>query len=478
MRLFGLNIGRSNPSAEPASPALVEGGLPILTERSARTVTSPSGPWMPIVRESYGGAWQQNVEVNQTAVLAYHAVFACMTLIASDISKLRVKLVVQDEHGIWSETTKAAYSPVLRKPNPFQTRIQFWEAYFLSKLSRGNTYVLKRRDGRGLVTGLYVLDPGRVQPLIADDGSIFYDLQCDNISGITGGIVVPAREIIHDRWNCLFHPLVGISPLYANGLAATQGLNIQGNSANLFGNQSRPGGILVAPGAIDAGSAQELKDNWHQNYGGKNAGKVAVLGSGMKYETVAITPDDAQLIEQLKWTAEVVCSTFHVPPYKLGIGNLPTSSNVESLNLEYYTQALQSLIEAAELCLDEGLGIGEGFALGTEFDLDGLLRMDTKALIEAEAIGTKAGIKKINEARRRLDLGPVEGGDTPYLQQQNYSLEALAKRDASDDPFANSGSATSSAAPTAPANDNPAAEQQARAAIALFEKEFREALNA
>lgn len=198
----------------------------------------------------------------------------------------------------------------------------------------------------------------------------------------------------------------------------------------------------------------------------------------MKYETVAITPDDAQLIEQLKWTAEVVCSTFHVPPYKLGIGNLPTSSNVESLNLEYYTQALQSLIEAAELCLDEGLGIGEGFALGTEFDLDGLLRMDTKALIEAEAIGTKAGIKKINEARRRLDLGPVEGGDTPYLQQQNYSLEALAKRDASDDPFANSGSATSSAVPTAPANDNSAAEQQARAAIALFEKEFREALNA
>jgi HK97 family phage portal protein len=457
MRLFGLEIGRP-----------VEKAIP-------RQVAEVSGPWMPIVRESFPGAWQQNVEVNQNAVLAFHAVFACMTLIASDISKLRMKLVVQDANGIWSETTNPAYSPVLRKPNPFQNRIQFFESWLLSKLSRGNTYVLKRRDQRNVVTALYVLDPNRVKPLVADDGSVFYELQADSISGITGAVVVPAREIIHDRFNCLFHPLVGLSPLYANGLAATQGLNIQTNSAALFGNQSRPGGILTAPGTIGPENAAELKANWHENYGGKNRGKVAVLGNGMKFESIGIDPTDAQMVEQLKWTAEVVCSTFHVPPYKLGIGNMPTNSNVQSLNLEYYTQALQSLIEAAELCLDEGLGIGEGYGLGTEFDLDGLLRMDTKALIEAEALATGAGIKKIDEARRRLDLAPTAGGDTPYLQQQNYSLAALARRDAREDPF----SPEASPAPAAEPTPDPEAEaEQARAVMALFEKDLREALNA
>jgi phage portal protein BeeE len=40
-----------------------------------------------------------------------------------------------------------------------------------------------------------------------------------------------------------------------------------------------------------------------------------------------------------------------------------------------------------------------------------------------------------NEGRAMLDLKPVEGGESPYLQQQNYSLAALAKRDAQDDPF-------------------------------------------
>jgi phage portal protein BeeE len=41
-----------------------------------------------------------------------------------------------------------------------------------------------------------------------------------------------------------------------------------------------------------------------------------------------------------------------------------------------------------------------------------------------------------NEGRGKLDLKPVEGGESPYLQQQNYSLAALAKRDAQADPFA------------------------------------------
>jgi hypothetical protein len=41
-----------------------------------------------------------------------------------------------------------------------------------------------------------------------------------------------------------------------------------------------------------------------------------------------------------------------------------------------------------------------------------------------------------DEARRKyFGLGPVTGGHTPYMQEQNYSLEALAQRDAND-PFA------------------------------------------
>lgn len=96
-------------------------------EKSQLSGVDRRGGWFPLIRESFMGARQKNVEVKVDSVLSFHAVFACQTLIASDVAKLRVKLVEQDSAGIWSETKRAAYSPVLRKPNGYQNRIQFFE---------------------------------------------------------------------------------------------------------------------------------------------------------------------------------------------------------------------------------------------------------------------------------------------------------------------------------------------------------------
>ncbi len=438
-------------------------------EKAAGQLVDNRGGWWPIIRESFTGAWQQNVEVKFEAVLSNHADFACRTLIASDIAKLRIKLV-QRVGEIWKEASNAAFSPVLRKPNRYQTRQQFMECWVLSKLQAGNTYVLKQRDGRGVVVAMHVLDPGRVKPLVAPDGSVFYELARDDLSGLeTTSVTVPAKEIIHDRFNCFFHPLVGLSPIYANGLAAMQGLAIQNMSAGFFQNGAQPGGVLTAPGAISDETAGRLKAAWETNYGGKNRGKVAVLGDGLRYEPMTAKAVDSQLIEQLKWTAEVICSTYHVPPYKIGVGAMPSYNNIQALNVEYYSQCLQAHIEAIEACLDDGLGL-DGASIGTEIDTDNLLRMDsvTQMSVLKEAIGS--ALMSPDEGRRKLDLPPVAGGASPYLQQQNYSLAALAKRDAQADPFnppgADAGPADDAAAAraeTAVANDN------AQRAIALLE---------
>jgi len=445
---------------------VVKGLIQVINNAVTRAPSLNSVPdtrgWFSIVRESFAGAWQRNVTVNRDEIEAFHAVFSCKTLIASDIAKLRVKLVAKDGSGIWSETTSSAYSPVLKKPNHFQTRIQFWENWMLSKLGRGNTYVLKQRDNRNVVTRLYVLDPCRVRPMVADDSSVWYELSCDYLAGVTEAtLLVPASEIIHDRFNCLFHPLVGISPIFACGLAATQGLRIQNNSAAFFGNASKPGGLLIAPGKIDQQNADRLKEYWETNFTGDNAGKIAVLGDGMKFEALTVDPVDAELVSQLKWTAEVVCSTFHVPPYKIGVGAMPTYNNIQSLNVEYYSQCLQALIEAAEVCLDEGLATGD--TVGTEFDIDNLLRMD--AATQMDVLDKGKNVMTPNEARRKLDLIPKTGGDAVYRQQQDYSIEALSKRDAKEDPFAKESQSTPTA--TSAANDNSAQMEAAKALLVM-----------
>jgi len=427
-------------------------GLPIPftgeKQKALSSVPEGRGGWYPLIREPFAGAWQRNMEINVDTAASFHADFACKTLIARDIAKLRVKLV-EKVGDIWSETTNPAYSPVLRRPNDYQTHNQFFESWMLSKLSRGNTYVLKVRDNRNVVTALHVLDPTRVQPLVADDGSVFYRLNSDNLATIND-IVVPAREIIHDRMNCLFHPLVGTPPVFASGLASMLGLNAQNASALLFENSSMPGGILTAPAEVSDQVAQSIKVKWEANFSKINLGRVAILDNGMKYEKIAMTNVEGQMVESLKWSAEVVCSVYHVPPYKVGVGALPSYNNVQALSLEYYSQGLQSHLEEIEEGLDHGLGIGVGIGLGTEFDTDNLLRMDSVTAITAirDAIG--AGVMAPNEGRARLDLKPVKGGESPYLQQQNYSLAALAKRDAQEDPF----KPNTPAAVPAPANDD------------------------
>lgn len=386
-----------------------------------------SGGWITVG----GSPWyfQADITASTETVLSSPAVYSCVSLIANDIGKLRCRLMAVDENGIWSETTSPAFSPVLKKPNRYQTHIQFKQWWVMSKLINGNTYALKQRDGRGVVVALYILDssPGVVTPMVAPDGSVFYQLQPDNLTGLESvSITVPASEIIHDRMNCLFHPLVGVGPLFAASLAADHGLQIQKDAKKFFSQGAKPSGILAAPGQISQQTADALKTYWNENFTGENAGKVAVVGDGLKYEPIRMKAVDSQTTEQLKLTAEMVAQAFHVPAFKLG-GQLPAGLKVGDMNQIYYADCLHTPIEEMEACLDEGLALPSN--MRTELDLDNLLRMDQGA--QAEVLGKLVGgaIMKPNEARARWNLAPVQGGDTVYLQQQNYSLAALDQRD-------------------------------------------------
>jgi HK97 family phage portal protein len=455
MEFLGLTIARTRTLRET------------LTSVPSGAASRGSGGWIPVVREPYTGAWQQNVQISQETALSYYAVFACVTLISADIGKLRLRLVQQDGAGIWTETTNPAYSPVLRKPNRYQTTGKFVEQWMTSKLVHGNTFVLKERDQRGVVKALYILDPTRVTPLLATDGSIYYQLSRDDLTGV-GEVTVPASEIIHDLMVALFHPLVGVTPLYACGISAQQGLTIQSSSNLFFATGSRPGGTLIAPGAISDENAARLKAYWETNFSGQNVGKVAVLGDGLKYEPMTISAVDAQLIDQLKWTAETICSAYHVPPYMVQIGPPPPYANVEPLVQQYYSQCLQSLITALEVSLDEGLELITPY--GTEFDIDDLIWMDTATRTKAAHEAISAGALSPNEARKKyFAVGPVPGGDSPYLQQQYYSLEALAARDTAPPP---SGPAT----PPPPAPVPPEPDEMLATLTAIRTAAYREGL--
>lgn len=438
-----------------------------LGKKKSLTSVPPAG-WMRVF-EPFTGAWQRNVEWQRETVLAHHAIFSCITLIASDISKLNINMMQKDSNGIWVKKDAAGKAAVLDRPNSYQNRIQFIEQWVMSKLSRGNAYILKGRTGGidSAVDRLYVLNPDFVLPLVTDNGDVYYQLSQDNLAQIGTGITVPSSEIIHDRFNCFYHPLVGLSPIYASGLAAYNGLQIQENSSKFFQNGSRPSGVITAPGQISPETAERLKAEWQAGYTGANIGKTAILGDGLKYEAMFTNPGDAQMVEQLRLTAEIVCSTFHVPKYKV-IGDAPSYNNIEALEQQYYSQCLQKLIEDIELSLDKGLDVSANN--GVEFDLDGLLRMDSKTQVESLTKSIGGGLTTPNEARKSRNLPPIKGGDTVYMQEQNHSLAALAARDAREDPFASKSSTPALPAPKPDAEEEDEDGEQSKAFFSAFSK--------
>ena len=406
-------------------------GIQIGAQKTLNAVPGAGRAGWRQIMEPFAGAWQRNIEEKQSDLITYPTLYACIYRIASDIGKLPFSLRQRSRGGVWVEVENPAYDPVLRKPNDYQTAAQFREQWVLSKLVAGNTYAFKRRDNRGVVTQMYILDPERCMPMVSDSGLVFYQLRTDALVTLPEGypaenLVVPASEIIHDRCMPVYHPLVGVPPVAAAHWPALKNMKIMRSATEFFANNAQPGGLLTAPAGMSEDDAKAVQEYWSTNFSGGNAGRVAVVGADMKFTPFAMKSIDSQMVEQMRYSDEQICQPFGIPPFKVGIGTIPAGLGVDGLNQLYYSDALQTHIEHMEALLDDGLRVSR--PLGIELDLDPLLRMDEgkRADVEAKLVGGK--IKTPDEGRARFNLPPTAGGGTLWGQNQDYPLGMLENR--------------------------------------------------
>ena len=383
------------------------------------------GGWRTIVEEPYTGAWQKNDPITVESALSNPSVFGCVSAISADIGKIAPPLLLErDPQGFWSETTNSAYTPVLRTPNPYQTAQQFTEQTVLSLLLYGNAYQWKHRDARGVVDQLFVLDPARVKVLTAPDGSVYYELQANDLAGLTDRtepLIAPASEIIHVRINCFFHPLMGLSPLYAVAGAVSQAGAIQSSSTAFFAGGGRSPFALIAPTKLDPNSAERAREEASKF---KTSGTM-ILELGMQIVPMPTTAADSQLIAQLGWTEETIAKCFRMPISLLNSAKQPPYANAEATQLQY-----KSCLEPYMVSLANGLttGLELPLSLKVEFDDTLLSWMDTATRTAAAQKAIVSGMSP-NEVRATYyDLPPVAGGELPYLQQQNWPVAELAER--------------------------------------------------
>ena len=373
------------------------------------------------------GAWQMNRNHPHAGLelVAFSAVYACVNVISSDVAKLPIQIFKVDQsNGARTLQRSDYYSMLFRTPNEYQTHSDLLYAFVQSYLLQGNAYCYAgKRNGRGETTELHVLNPYRVKALIASDGSVFYECAEDFLAGLAPNTIVPERDMIHHRLPLVpGFPLVGVTPIFAAAASSAVGIQILRDSQQFFANSARPSGLLQSTINLGDEQKRKAKEEWDIAYRGREYGKVAILPNGLDWKPITITAQDAQLIEQLRWSVEDVARVFRVPTFMLGDVSKVTYRNSEQLARAYLTGCLAGHIEALEERFERAFQFPPNFEI--KFDLTQLLRTEIDVRFTAYQQALNAGWQSINEVRAQEGLEPVPGGEEPRVQMQYVPLSS------------------------------------------------------
>ena len=147
----------------------------------------------------------------------------------------------------------------------------------------------------------------------------------------------------------------------------------------------------------------------------------------MKYQTIGISPEQAQFLETRKFQINEIARIYRVPPHMVGDLEKSSFSNIEQQSLEFVKYTLDPWICRWEQSLARRLfSESEKREYFIRFNVEGLLRGDYQSRMNGYAVARQNGWMSANDIREleNLDRIPAEAGGDLYLV--NGSMTKLA----------------------------------------------------
>jgi HK97 family phage portal protein len=358
---------------------------------------------------SGGMPTKAGIPLSHMQALQVATVLACVRVIAEGIGALPAALRQRTAEG--SEPIPGSQAgALLEEPNGWMTWQELAETLTMHAALTGNGYALIQRGVRGQPLALLPLLPAWVQSRQLDDWSIEYRVT------LPGGRsqLVGINDMLHLRgpsWDGVVGLEIVKLARESIGLSAA----IEWTQAGHFGKGGTPSGALVVDGPITQAKADELRLNWQKAHTGLNSGGIAVLGHGAKFQQFDLNFASQQMMETRRQQVEEICRAFRVFPQMIGASDkAPTYASAEAFFSGHAVHTLGPWGRRWELTLARDLLTARERAGGQFFEIDtqAILRADTKATGEFLRQMVDGGIMTPNEARRRIRLNAVPGGDT------------------------------------------------------------------
>ena len=296
---------------------------------------------------------------------------------------------------------------LLAQPNPEQTGVELFEAFFGHLQVSGNAYLEAASIDGDPPSELYVLRPDRMSVIPGADGwPVGWEHRVGaNVRRFARDPISGAAPILHLK---LFHPgddWYGLSPMEAAGFAID--IHNAGGAWNkaLIDNAARPSGAVVFSGGerLSEEQFQRLKqelDEFH--VGAANAGRPIVLEGGLDWRPMSLSPADMDFIQARHAAARDIALAFGVPPMLLGIPGDNTYSNYREANLAFWRHTALPLAQKGARALEAWIGARwpEAGPAAIEIDMDGVSAL----ALEREALWGRINAAEFltNDEKRRL----------------------------------------------------------------------------
>lgn len=356
-----------------------------------------------------GGKSKAGALVSEGRVMGLPAYFRAMAIRAGVEAALPIKVYKKGTRERLQART------VLDRPNPAQSPTAFWWTLYSHRIGWGDGYAHKIRNGADVVTQMRPLHPSRVrvEPV---------DITGDNPEGKL--FIVTDRKGREHLWTAweVFH-LPHMSPDGIRGVSALRsfrdslGIAIaaEDSAGKFFANGSRLAGILRTKQKLDKPVADRLQQRWQETVGSgsDSSGRIAILDADAEFQTVAISPQDAQLLASRQWAVTEIARMVGVLPHMIGDTERSTSwgTGIEAQFIGWVQTTVGPDLRDVEQVISAELVPG-GWDGGyyAEYTIEGLLRGDSAARAGFYKTLREMGVLTIDDILARENMELV-GGD-------------------------------------------------------------------
>lgn len=291
---------------------------------------------------------------------------------------------------------------LLVDPSPFMDRDEAVRMIVGSLIWRGNAYLyLQNHDSEGR--------PRFATPVNPDEVTVVWDADMIRPEYTwRSRRMVAGFDLLHIAMPRLPGDPKGLGPIDAER-ATLHGLVSANDYARaLFTDSAVPSGYLKHPGKLIREEALELRAVWDETHqGGRGTG---VLSGGITFETISMTPEQAQFLLTRSFGIQEVARMLGIPAHLLNAGTPPQSANsltytnvqsvrAELASLTLYPTYLRRIETAYSQLLPRGTSV--------RFDLTEFLKADDQTRFTAAEIAIRAGIKTVDEVRGEEGLPPL-----------------------------------------------------------------------